>query len=148
MFRLIFTLMAITMAIGVFGTVKNALPDLPGVSVKGTDTNCFVVNLDNHRYHHILDHVWDAEDKGKARILHVDRPDATKHRAQSLKGIPTKRGYDRDEYPPAMSAEGGKGADVRYVRSAENRGAGTVMGHEVAHLANGDCFRFEDRPGG
>jgi len=30
-----------------------------------------------------------------------------------LRGIPTKKGFDRDEYPPAMSDEGGKGADVR-----------------------------------
>ena len=36
------------------------------------------------------------------------------------RGIPTKKGFDRDEYPPAMSDEGGKGADVRYVRRAEN----------------------------
>jgi hypothetical protein len=44
-----------------------------------------------------------------------------------LKGIPTKPGYDRDEYPPAMSDEGATGANVRYVLSAENRSAGSVM---------------------
>ncbi len=28
---------------------------------------------------------------------------------------PSKAGYDRDEYPPAMFKEGGKGASVRYI---------------------------------
>jgi hypothetical protein len=54
-----------------------------------------------------------------------------------------KRGYDRDEYPPAISDEGGKGADVRYVRSAENRSAGSVMRYQLAPYCNEQRFIFE-----
>jgi hypothetical protein len=57
--------------------------------------------------------------------------------------IPTKRGYDRDEYSPAMSDEGGKGADVRYVLSAENRSAGSVMRFQLAPYCNEQRFIFE-----
>lgn len=106
-----------------------------------------VVNLNNEKHRHILDHVWDAWTAGQPKILHIDREDADKHRAQSLKGIPTKKGYDRDEYPPAASREGGKGADVRYVISAENRSAGSVMEHKLESYCDGQRFRFERRNG-
>jgi hypothetical protein len=65
--------------------------------------------------------------KGQPRVPHVRRYEATANRRASLRGIPTKPGYDRDEYPPAMSDEGGKGADVRYVVSADNQSAGSVL---------------------
>jgi hypothetical protein len=42
-----------------------------------------------------------------------------------------------------MSDEGGKGADVRYVLSAENRSAGSVMSHELAPYCNEQRFSFE-----
>ena len=79
------------------------------------------------------------------RVLHFRRYEATANRRASLRGIPTKKGFDRDEYPPAMSDEGGKGADVRYVRSAENRSAGSVMSHQLAPYCNEQRFIFERR---
>jgi hypothetical protein len=82
-----------------------------------------VVDLDDVKHRHILDHVFDARRNGQPRILHIRREEARANRRASLRSIPTKPGFDRDEYPPAMSDEGGKGADVRYVRSAENRSA-------------------------
>jgi hypothetical protein len=33
------------------------------------------------------------------------------NRRESLRGIPTKKGYDRDEYPPAMTDEGQEGCE-------------------------------------
>ncbi|MMZ60551.1 Sporulation-specific extracellular nuclease precursor [compost metagenome] len=42
-----------------------------------------------------------------------------------LKGVPTRKGKDRDEWPMAMCAEGGDGADVRYISPKDNRGAGS-----------------------
>jgi hypothetical protein len=60
-----------------------------------------------------------------------------------LRGIPTKPGYDRDEYPPAMSDEGGTRADVRYVLSAENRSAGSVMRNQLAPYCDEQRFIFE-----
>lgn len=118
-----------------------------------------IINLDNTKHRHILDHVWDSirgdEDQSVPRsrdgqperaLLHIDREAADTHRAQSLKGIPTKAGYDRDEYPPAASREGGKGADVRYVDSSENRSSGSVMSHQLSGFCDGQPFRFEHRP--
>jgi Deoxyribonuclease NucA/NucB len=94
-----------------------------------------VVDLDNVKHRHILDHAFDARRKGHPRVLHIRRYEARANRRASLRGIATKPGYDRDEYPPAMSDEGGKGADVRYVLSAENQSAGSVMRHQLALTA-------------
>jgi Deoxyribonuclease NucA/NucB len=88
-----------------------------------------VIDLDDVRHRHIIDHALDARRAGHPRILHIRRYEATANRRASLRGIPTKLRYGRDEYPPAMSDEGGKGADVRYILSAENRSAGSVMRH-------------------
>jgi hypothetical protein len=52
--------------------------------------------------------LFDARRKGKPRILHIRRDEADANRRASLRGIATKPGFDRDEYPPAMSDERGK----------------------------------------
>lgn len=119
-----------------------------------------VPGLNDHKHRHILDHIWDAErgderqsvpssrdGKPEARLLHWDPEDAEKHRAQSLKGIPSRPNQDRDEYPPAASREGGKGADVRYIDDSENQSAGAKMKAAMDGFCTGQPFRFEKRPG-
>jgi hypothetical protein len=111
-------------------------------------TKVVVVDLDDVKHRHIIDHALDARRNGKPRILHIRRDEADANRRASLKGIPTKPGFDRDEYPPAMSDEGGKGADVRYVRSAENRSAGSVMSRQLGSYCNTQMFIIERWPNG
>jgi Deoxyribonuclease NucA/NucB len=101
-----------------------------------------LVRISARHYPLTADHVGDAIAAGHPRQLHLDRPGAKANRAESLAGIPTRRGYDRDEYPPAVSREGGKGADVRYVPSADNRGAGSVMGDRLERYCDGQRFRL------
>jgi hypothetical protein len=101
-----------------------------------------VVRISAKRYPGTANHVLAAIGAGHARILHLDRTGAEGNRARSLAGIPTRRGYDRDEYPPAVSSEGGTGADVRYVPSADNRGAGSVLGDRLEHYCDGQRFRL------
>lgn len=126
------------------GRVCESLPQGGG----GQRGNCkrvkrtVAVALSTRRYPHTTRHIRDAIRKGKAKILHIARHLAKRHREQSLKGIPTKKGYDRDEYPPAASREGGKGASVRYVPSSDNRGAGASMGTQLRPYCNGQAFRL------
>jgi hypothetical protein len=101
-----------------------------------------VVRISARHYPYTADHIIDAIAAGEARILHLDRTGADANREQSLHGIPTREGYDRDEYPPAVSREGGAGADVRYVPSADNRGAGSVMGQRLQRYCDGQRFRL------
>jgi hypothetical protein len=106
------------------------------------------VRFDDDRWPHIADHIRDAQrlrSRGRLRfrrVLHIDRAGADENRRQSLQGIPTRKGFDRDEYPPAVAREGGKGADVRYVRSGENRSAGSYMGNELGSYCSKQRFRL------
>jgi hypothetical protein len=150
--------LALVSVVSVIGVAAVAAAPPDDAACK-TQTHSVIVDLDNVKHRHILDHAWDAQrgdeqqsipssrdGEPEVRLMHWDPADATKHRAASLKGIPTKPGYDRDEVPPAASREGGKGADVRYVGSAENRSAGSVMGAQLRPYCTGQAFRFEPRP--
>ncbi len=82
----------------------------------------------------------------EAALLHIDRPGADQNSEESLRGIPTRPGYDRDEYPPAVSSEGEYGADVRYVPSSDNRGAGASMGDQLEGWCEDQAFRIQTVP--
>jgi hypothetical protein len=83
----------------------------------------------------------------------INRPGAAQRRDRLLRDIPTKPGFDRDEYPPDEGRGKGRGlqrgfnprgwkADVAYVPSAENRGAGSVMGAKLRRYCDGVKFRY------
>jgi hypothetical protein len=95
--------------------------------------------------------------RGWPRILVVSRPRADDRRDRLMQDIPTKAGFDRDEYPPAVGRGRAKGnqrglvrginpigwmADVMYVRSSENRSHGSSLGAQLRRLCNGVRFRY------
>ncbi|MFJ8043911.1 hypothetical protein ACIRBX_25765 [Kitasatospora sp. NPDC096147] len=81
----------------------------------------------------------------KPSILTIDRPGADDNRDDSLRGIATRPPDDRDEYPPAMYKEGGKGASVKYIPSSDNTGSGSSMGSAVRGLPEGARVRVRVR---
>jgi hypothetical protein len=91
--------------------------------------------------------------KGWPRRLIVNRRGADARRDRLLEDIPTKDGFDRDEYPPAVGRGKGKGlergrhprgwkAHVRYVPSSENRSHGASLGAQLADWCNGTRFKY------
>jgi hypothetical protein len=104
------------------------------------------VELDMSRYPETTGHYQDAIAAGHAALLHIDRENADEHREQSLIGFPPREGYDRDEYPPAMSEEGGYGASVRYIDPSDNRGAGSTMGNQLEEWCEEQPFRIDFVP--
>jgi hypothetical protein len=97
-----------------------------------------VVNLDDVKHAHLIAHEREAIAKGQPRTLTLERDNAAGRRAQDLRGIPTRPGFDRDEWPIAASEEAGlhsdgSRADVAYVASAENRSGGAALAHAFAH---------------
>ena len=72
----------------------------------------------------------------------INRAGAKANRRDSLKGVGTKPGLDRDEFPPAMFQEGGKGASVRRIGSSDNRGAGASIGGQCRGLECGSKVRI------
>jgi hypothetical protein len=97
------------------------------------------------RWPNVADHIADV-DQRYPRILHVDRGGADANRAEALRGYPTDPDRDRDEYPPAVSREGGEGAHVRYVDDSENQSQGASMGYSLRPYCDGSHFRLVPVP--
>lgn len=83
----------------------------------------------------------------------LNRRGADTRRDRLLRDIPTRAGFDRDEYPAAVGRGKGKGlergsdprgwkADMRYVPSSENRSHGATLGSRLAGLCDGTRFRY------
>jgi hypothetical protein len=110
------------------------------------------IGFSKTKYPDIRRHYLAAVKKGWPRILVLNRPGAEARRAKLLADVPTREGYDRDEYPPAVAR--GRGfhirggdprgwkADVAYVPSSENRSHGSTMGIKLKRFCNGQKFKY------
>ncbi|MFJ4189376.1 hypothetical protein [Kitasatospora sp. NPDC089509] len=76
-------------------------------------------------------------------VMTIDRPNAKQNRKDSLRGIRTNRGTQRDEYPPAMFKEGGTGASVKHIDGPDNGGSGSTMGNALQLLKDGTRVRIK-----
>ena len=94
------------------------------------------------RYPETGDHIRDAIAAGHSSVCTIDRDGAEANREESLKGYPTKTGYDRDEWPMAMCEEGEAGADIRYISPSDNRGAGSWVGNQLEQYPDGTRVQF------
>jgi hypothetical protein len=102
----------------------------------------YTLEFPSSRYPETGAHIRDAIAFGHSAVCTIDRDGAEENRKESLKGYPTKKGYDRDEWPMAMCAEGGAGADIRYITPSDNRGAGSWVSHQLEKYADGTKVRF------
>lgn len=101
------------------------------------------VILDSARYPQTAEHIGVAVNlRGHPDVVTLDRDGAAKRRSQSLSGRPARSDFDRDEYPCAMFAEGGAGADVAYIEGSDNRGAGSAIQWQVRQLPDGTRVRI------
>jgi hypothetical protein len=111
------------------------------------------ISFSRTKYPNIRRHFLGALRKGWARTLVLNRSGADARRDRLLAGVPTHRGQDRDEYPPAVGRGKGAGleggvnptgwrADVRYVSSGENRAHGSTLGAKLRRFCNGTRFRY------
>lgn len=109
----------------------------------------------------VVTHIEEAVNEyGHPWRLTYDPAGADRRRRESLRGSPSftqvidavsgpRQGrpdgmIDRDEYPPAVSAEGGASASVVYMDAEDNQRAGRLMGRQFAAygMSPGDHFRF------
>jgi hypothetical protein len=110
---------------------------LSGCQLQQTNSPDITVVFPSDKYPSVAEHIRDAIQQGKPNTCTIDRAGAKKNREESLKDIPTIKGYDRDEFPMAMCKEGGKGASVRYIKPKENRGAGSWFANKVEKYPDG-----------
>jgi hypothetical protein len=111
------------------------------------------ISFSKTKYPSIRHHFRAALRRGWPRTLILNRPGADARRERLLRDIPTRAGFDRDEYPPAVGRGRGTGlrrgthprgwkADVRYVPSSENRSHGSVLGLKLRRFCDGTRFRY------
>jgi hypothetical protein len=104
------------------------------------------VELSRSRYPESTDHIEDAIAAGHPALLHIDRENADQNREEALEGWPPRDGYDRDEYPPAISLESSSDSDIRYIDPSDNRGAGSSMGNQLEDWCEDQPFRLRIVP--
>jgi hypothetical protein len=109
---------------------------------KSITTYDAILNFATEKYPETAAHIQAAIAKGESAVCTIDREGADDNRSEALKSIPTKDGYDRDEWPMAMCEEGGVGADVAYVESSDNRGSGSWVGNQLEDYPNGTRILF------
>ncbi|HST42228.1 MAG TPA: NucA/NucB deoxyribonuclease domain-containing protein [Conexibacter sp.] len=97
------------------------------------------VGISATRYPRVLAHIDAAVRAGWPRVLRIRRDGAAARRDRALRGIPTRPGYDRDEWPMAMARADWR-AHVAYVPSGENRGAGASVGLKLRRWCDGTRF--------
>ena len=100
-----------------------------------------------HRAQHpeAAEHIEHAQRNGQPTVLHINRAGANANRAASTGGVklnpkPAPH-YERDEYPPAFTREGGHNANVRFIKPHDNRGAGSTMRAQTRDLPDGSKIR-------
>ncbi|WP_216636495.1 RHS repeat-associated core domain-containing protein [Endozoicomonas ascidiicola] len=113
------------------------------VKINGTDNVVTSVKISRKKYPESARHIEDAQVSGHPKVLTIDRAGKSSNRRASLKGVPTKKGLDRDEYPPAMFKEGGGGASVRHIPRSDNRGSGASFGAQCRGLSCGSKVQFD-----
>lgn len=91
------------------------------------------------RYGAAAEHVVDAQRNGAARVLQVDRPGAQARRNSALRGTDSRAGFDRDEYPFAVSSQR-DGLSIRYIDPTSNRALGSYVGNQLSPLPDGARF--------
>jgi hypothetical protein len=99
------------------------------------------ITFSRTKYPHVRAHYAAAVRAGYPRVLTLRRAGADRRRSRLLADIATRRGYDRDEYPPAVG-RGSVRADVAYVPSSENRSHGSVLGIKLRRYCDGTRFRY------
>ena len=88
-------------------------------------------------------HVEDAQAAGQPSELTIDRFGARARGREALRDYPVKPGKDRDEYPPRMFEEGGRGASVRPISPSDNRSTGASMGNHLRKHPDGTKVKIE-----
>lgn len=112
-------------------------------SIKKTNAYDQVLEFPKERYPETGKHITDAIKEGHSEVCTIDRGGAGDRRKLSLAPYPSKKGYDRDEWPMAMCKEGGKRAHIEYISPADNRGAGSWVGNKLDKYPDGTRVKFE-----
>ncbi len=108
-----------------------------------------VINVNSADYPEMANHIRHGQESGSPfpRELTVDRAGAKLRRSQTMRGIPTVTGLDRDEYPGALFREGGSASNILPSNRGENRGFGTYVKNQLRGVPDGATVEFRVHDG-
>jgi hypothetical protein len=130
--------LSMAFAIPVAGDLGQAIKASSRISkAANAEADAVRVSISRSRYPESAAHIEDAQAAGHPSILTIDRSGAAARRAEAMRGDSRVRGLDRDEYPPAITSEGGGGSSVRPINSSANRGAGSCIGWQCRGFPDG-----------
>lgn len=133
--RSLYLVVLILLIAGVYYCINNNVFTISPGNQDTTPSFTLIVPAD--RFPETAAHIKAAIEHGETPVCTIDRKGAEENRKESLKGIPTKPNKDRDEFPMAMCAEGGTGADIAYITPSDNRGAGSWVGNQLEKYPDG-----------
>ncbi|WP_433581685.1 NucA/NucB deoxyribonuclease domain-containing protein [Paenibacillus amylolyticus] len=116
--------------------------EIPNPFAGTTKSVDHTITFPSERYPETANHIKAAIKAGHSDVCTINRNGAEGNRDLSLKGVPVKKGKDRDEWPMAMCAEGGTGADIQYITPKDNRGAGSWVGNQLSTYPDGTRVKF------
>jgi len=100
------------------------------------------VAISKSKYPESAAHAEDAINKGISNEGYIDRAGTDARRSNNLSEVSVKKGFDRDEFPPAVMNNNGGGGSVRYILPSDNRGAGASIGHQIRNLPDGTKIKI------
>ncbi len=80
---------------------------------------------------------------GDKKTYTLDRTGSMARSRAAVRGVASRRGFDRDEWPMAITKEGGAGADIKYMLPSQNRAAGATIGNKLRPYPDGTKFQIE-----
>ena len=107
----------------------------------GKVDNVKTITIDANRFPESAAHLQDAIDAGIPNTGVVDRAGANARRKSNLDGVERTVGKDRDEAPPAV-INTGSAASVRAIDMSDNRGSGSLIGHQLKGVEDGTRVRI------
>jgi len=107
------------------------------LATTGEEGDPVEIHIDPDAHPEAAAHGQDALDNGVSGEGVIDRAGKDSRRTDNLSGVPTVKGKDRDEFPPAVINNGGNGQSVRHIDPSDNRGAGSSIGHQISNLPDG-----------
>ena len=105
-----------------------------------------IIEIDACRWPEAAQHIQEAQAEGKPSRLTIERTGRAARNEAALAGYPIVPGKDRDEYPPAMFAEGGANASVKPIDPHDNRGVGAYIKAKTQKYPNGTVVEIRVIP--
>ncbi|WP_225999312.1 nuclease [Paenibacillus sp. BJ-4] len=134
MFRWIVTLLATILLAGCSvqqDVVKTTRNEPVAAQVTQVSADTVKLEFPSAKYPETARHIKEAIAAGESSVCTIDREGAEHNRELSLKGVPTCKGKDHNEWPMAMCA------DIKHINPKDNRRAGSWVGHKLDDYSDG-----------